>query len=73
MTNLKSTTPLHSALIDGHPTIARKHIERKEFINDQNENGDTPLLLAVEFENVFKLLLSAGADANISNNSGKTP
>lgn len=73
MTNPKFDNPLHSALKGGHPSIARAHIELSEFINDQDENGDTPLHLAILYKDVFELLLKSGADANAPNNQGETP
>jgi ankyrin repeat protein len=73
MNDLRTSTPLHVALINGQLELARTFIEQGVLINDQDENGETALFLAIEFENISELLLKAGADVNISNNLGETP
>jgi len=49
----------------------------REFINSQDELGNTPLHKAVAIHrdnnDVIKLLLKKGADPNIKNNEGQTP
>ena len=44
-------------------------------VNVQDNDGETPLLLSIQFRNpeITKLLLEKGAEVNVQNNDGKTP
>ena len=71
--NSKAQTPLHTALINSQLELAQSFVAQGKFIDDQDENGETALFLAVEFEDVFRILVNAGADVKISNFVGETP
>ena len=55
-------------------TTLKKAIDSGIDINVQNEDGDTPLILACSYGNLnnIKLLLSHGANVNHKNNDGDT-
>ena len=55
--------------------LARILIEAGADPNAKDNDGETPLHQAVEFENAeaAKLLIEAGADPNAKNNNGETP
>ena len=55
--------------------ICRLLLERGAKVNIKDNNGETPLNIAVKlgFIVISKLLLEHGADANIKDNSGNTP
>lgn len=70
---MNSSTSLHTALLNGQLEFAQIIIEQGDLINEQDENGETALFLAVEFDNIFEKLINAGANVNIPNNLGETP
>ncbi|KAN0138115.1 Ankyrin repeat-containing domain protein [Lactarius tabidus] len=50
-------------------------LERKTDVDSRNEDGSTPLLMALSKGNLdtLRLLLTYGADASVSDNKGRTP
>ena len=75
-TNNSRTTALHSISIAGNNPFVSLLLTKKYLanINQQNINGSTALMLAVEFEHLdtVKILLENGADPNIKNINGST-
>lgn len=67
-------TALHLACNRGHINIIKFLLTMPELdINNQNEHGQTALLLATEYENIVKLLLATpNIDVNIQDNYGTT-
>ncbi|GBM77471.1 Ankyrin-3 [Araneus ventricosus] len=63
-----SEFPLHTAVQYGHLNIVKKllELEKRDDINDENENAATPLQLASGqgYCEITRLLLSKGADPN---------
>lgn len=55
--------------------LMRVSASRPEWINAQDENGNTPLFLATATQqhDVVVALIEMGADVNIQNNKGETP
>lgn len=47
-------------------------LENKIDINGKNKNGETPLMMAFDNKNIIQLLLSKGADINLTDNKGNT-
>lgn len=86
----KGFAPLHIAAMHGHTQIVEellKHYplandtrpEDSPNINQTNQDGATPLLLAAKYANEeknnkanFEMLLNKGADHNIADNEGKS-
>ena len=68
---------LHEVVKDGAVDEIKKVINETNIdINTKNEDGVTPLMNAVKYNNnleVVNLLLNEGADVNIKNSMGKTP
>lgn len=67
------TTALHLA-VRGPEESVKALIKAKADPNAQDKNGNTPLILAAKWESEKKvrMLLRAGADFNIKNNSGES-
>ncbi|GFO68779.1 hypothetical protein GMLC_23580 [Geomonas limicola] len=66
---------LHAAIAADKFFIVGKLIENGAFVNCQNEQGDTPLHIAVQKKNshYIRLLITNGADVELPNSEGKTP
>ena len=69
------TATIHLAAETGDFAGVKRYIEEGTDINQGDESGQTPLLLAVfcEREEVVEFLLANGADVNTSRNDGWTP
>mmetsp|Transcript_70998 Transcript_70998/g.132811 ORF Transcript_70998/g.132811 Transcript_70998/m.132811 type:complete len:235 (-) Transcript_70998:135-839(-) len=65
---------LHIASQNGHLSTVERLLSLGVSVNAQNEKGQTPLHMSVEYDFYFvsKALLDANADVNIENNDGKT-
>jgi ankyrin repeat protein len=68
-------TLLHVSAASGNAIITEHLIKSLCIIDAMDEDGNTPLLLAVYFRHfeVVKLLMNAGADVCIANSIGRTP
>lgn len=64
-------TPLHNAVMYSHYGITRLLLQYEVDVNKKNDRGSSPIQLA-EDTRILKLLLTHGADANITNNKGNT-
>jgi ankyrin repeat protein len=67
---------LHEVVKDGSVDEIKEVLNENIDINIKNEDGVTPLMKAVKYNNsleVVNFLLDEGADANITNSRGKTP
>ena len=61
---------------NGRPQIVRAALDQGADINARNEDGRTPLMVAITNNNnteVFSLLLKAGADINARDKDGSNP
>lgn len=63
---------LHIAAQNGHIELVRYAIDKKADVNVQNNKGQTPLHMSVEYDFYFqtKLLLGSGADPKLQNGDG---
>ncbi len=69
-------TLLHLVVSLGNESMLEFLIEKmKTYLNARNKSGDTPLHYAVMYSDIknIDLLLKAGADPNVRNNSGQIP
>ena len=68
-------TPLHLAVITGDIVAVRQHIEAGTDLNQRDDFGSTPLVIAAVFDRpeMTGALLAAGADATIRDPQGSTP
>ena len=66
---------LHIAALQGNVDEVQNHIKAGSDLNEKDEYGSTPLIVAVTFgkTEVAKALIEAGADITITNNEGSTP
>jgi ankyrin repeat protein len=55
--------------------VVKTIIKKGANINAQDEKGNTPLMLAINFESAYmvELLIEEGANVNLANNEGMTP
>lgn len=65
---------IHMAALQGDVTAIRQHIEAGSDLNEKDQYGSTPLIIAATFDKteVAQALIEAGADLNITNNDGGT-
>ena len=70
--NKPGWTPLHYAATSGHDAIVRLLLEHYAYIDAESPNQTTPLMMAAMYGSTsgVKLLLDAGADANLRNAAG---
>ena len=66
---------LHMAALIGNTKAVQQHIKAGSDLNEKDEYGSTPLIIAVTFgkTEVVRALIEAGADMTIANNEGSTP
>ena len=66
---------IHLAALQGHVDAIQEHIEAGSNLDEKDEHGSTPLIVAVTFgkTEVARALIDAGADMEITNNDGATP
>lgn len=70
--NKPGWTPLHYAATAAQLDVITLLLEHSAYIDAESPNGSTPLMMAAMYGNVLavKLLLDAGADANLKNSIG---
>nr|XP_018912766.1 PREDICTED: ankyrin-1-like [Bemisia tabaci] len=68
-------TPLHYAILNGHPEVAALLIYRKAQVNAKSNQGYTPLHLAAGTgcKDIAELLIETGANINVTSATGVTP
>ena len=66
---------LHVAALQGNIDEIHSHIQAGSDLNEKDEYGSTPLIVAITFgkTDVAKALIKSGADITITNNEGSTP
>ena len=66
---------MHRSVLNNNIKFVEYFINKKDDINKQNKNGDTPLHLAFKIGNydIIRLLLENGANIKIKNKKGITP
>jgi ankyrin repeat protein len=66
---------IHFAALQGRMDVIRQHIEAGSDLNEKDEYGSTPLIIAITFgkTEVARALIEAGADLAITNNEGSSP
>ena len=74
----KDPTPhviIQVAALQGNIDEIRKHIEAGSDLNEVDDYGSTPLIIAITFgkTEVARALIEAGADMTIANNEGSAP
>lgn len=75
-TDVRGNTPLHHACGNGQGEVVRVLLEKdKDSVNSMNDDGETPLLLAVKRSNlvIVQLLLAAGAKPEQADLNGVLP
>lgn len=72
--NKPGWAPLHYAATGGHLEIMQILLDEHAFIDAESPNKSTPLMMAAKYGSLaaVKLLLEAGADANMRNELGMT-
>lgn len=72
--NKPGWTPLHYAATKGHLDTMSLLLENHAYIDAASPNGTTPLMMAAQYASpaAVKLLLDAGADAQLKNSLGMT-
>lgn len=68
-------TDIQAASFMGDVKLIKQHIAAGTDINQKDEYGSTPVMIATTFgkEDVAVALIEAGADLNLQNNEGATP
>ena len=66
---------IHLAALQGRIDVIQQHIKAGSNLDEKDDYGSTPLIIAVSFDKteVAKALIDAGADLTITNNDGSTP
>lgn len=66
---------LHDLVLTGLEDDVRRYVNQNKTIDNQDENGSTPLMLAVQSNNeaIAKILLEQGADTNVRDVNMLTP
>jgi ankyrin repeat protein len=72
-----TTTPLHSATMNGYVDAVRFLVEHGADLNQANAKGETPLFLSIASDidsfDKMKFLLTKGANVNLPGPEGQTP
>jgi fucose 4-O-acetylase-like acetyltransferase len=65
---------IHIAALQGHIDAIRQHISAGSNLDERDQYGSSPLIIAVTFgqTDVARALLEAGADTEVRNNDGAT-
>ena len=66
---------IHLAALQGRIDVIQQHIQAGSELNEKDDYGSTPLIIAVTFgkAEAAQALIEAGADMGIPNNEGSTP
>jgi CubicO group peptidase (beta-lactamase class C family) len=66
---------IHMAALKGNVDAIRQHVEAGSDLNEKDDFGSTPLIIAATFgrAGVAKALISAGADMEVRASDGSTP
>lgn len=66
---------IHTATLLGNLEAIHQHIKAGSDLNEKDEYGSSPLIIAATFgkTEVARALIEAGADVNCRNNDGSTP
>jgi len=66
---------LHMAALQGRVDAIQQHIKAGSDLDEKDEYGSSPLIVAITFgkTEVARALIEAGADMKITNNEGATP
>lgn len=66
---------IHVAALQGNIDEIRRHIEAGSDLDEKDDYGSTPLIVAITFDktDVAVALIEAGADLTVPNNEGSTP
>lgn len=66
---------LHAAVIQGNIEAIQQHIKADSNLDEKDDYGSTPLIIAVTFNktDIARALIVAGADLTITNNEKATP
>ncbi|MEY4363902.1 MAG: hypothetical protein RLZZ24_1254 [Pseudomonadota bacterium] len=72
--NRQGWSALHYAATNGHVQMMRLLLDNNAYLDAEAPNGNTPLMMAVQFGSpmAVKLLLEEGADPNVQTNFGQT-
>lgn len=72
--DISISKPFKMAIKFGVEAAVKFELSKGNFLNSCDEDGNTPLILAVKYKraNVIKLLLELGANVNIKNKEGQT-
>lgn len=72
--DISISKPFKMAIKFGVEAAVKFELSKGDFLNSCDEEGNTPLILAVKYKraNIIKLLLDLGADVNIKNKEGHT-
>ena len=73
--NSAPSVGLNAAALQGNLEAIRQHIKAGSDLNEKDQFGSTPLIIAATFgkTEVALALIEAGADLNTKNNDGSTP
>jgi hypothetical protein len=68
-------TDIHTAALMGDLKAIHQHIKAGSDLDEKDEYGSTPLIIAATFgkTEIARALIDAGADVNCRNNDGSTP
>ena len=69
-------TPLHQACYNNQSEVLKTLLKSSSSeINNMNDKGETPLILAIKNENqyIVELLIENNADVNLTANNGESP
>lgn len=72
--DISISKPFKMAIKFGVEAAVKFELSKGDFLNSCDEEGNTPLILAVKYKraNIIKMLLDLGADVNIKNKKGHT-
>ena len=72
---LNPTLDLHTAAYLGDLNSVQQHIKAGTDLNQKDQYGSSPLIIAITFDRVevSQVLIEAGADLTVVNNDGSTP
>lgn len=68
----RGSCSLHYALVNKHERLVRELLDRKPQLNVTTADGQTLFEAAMEQDSMVRMLLDAGADAELANKRGRT-